>query len=31
MLTLVVVVLFLVLAIEHRRIERLQLHHELEG
>jgi low temperature requirement protein LtrA len=31
MLTLVVVVLFMVLAVEHRRVRRLQLHAELEG
>lgn len=31
MLTLVVVVLFMVLLIEHRRVRRLQLHAELEG
>lgn len=31
MLTLVVVVLFVVLVIEHRRVERLRMHSELEG
>ncbi len=30
MLTLVVVVMFAVLVVEHRRIQRLQLHAELE-
>ncbi|MDF1595823.1 MAG: low temperature requirement protein A [Acidimicrobiia bacterium] len=31
MLTLVVIVLFVVLLIEHRRVERLRMHSELEG